>query len=38
MHHVITVADVLKVSGITLIILSVIGGFCWFVSKIDFSK
>lgn len=38
MHHVITVADVLKAGGISLLICAVVGGIVWFISQFDFSK
>jgi len=38
MEHAITVADVLKVSGIALAIIVPIGLVLWFLSSIDFSK
>lgn len=38
MQHVITVSDILKVSGIALLIIIPIGLVVWFLSTIDFSK
>ena len=37
MQHVITVKDVLEVSGVAVLIFAVIGGILWFISTIDFS-
>ena len=38
MEHVITVADILKTSGIVLAIIVPIALILWFLSTIDFSK
>lgn len=37
MDHVITLKDVLIVSGILVIVIGVLGLIIWFVSTIDFS-
>jgi hypothetical protein len=38
MQHVVTVSDILKVTGIALAIIIPIGLVLWFLSTIDFSK